>query len=238
MGKRKFAEIMHYNRDETSFIARIFENSLFPRWFREPESFKSFLDLLKRSSEANLEKVVTRFPRTNIKSWDFDEELKFVDGMICLDNVDIFGYYMHHHRQYEDIIITEVDKTEFDAVIVAEDSRGREHVIVFNVSCYSEIEYGEIMRQNFWLEKFRKGGLYHSFHHFALAGYDCLDGLRCRFSSKRYKNCTNGIYLITFEDLKPEFPENRFKDIDFFLHNTVKHTGVYKVPRKLLKREE
>ncbi len=243
--KIDFSEVIHHNRDENSFTARLFEYILFPLWFKEKEScvtasFDKFINILQDSSERNYNVIQNKYPDTNIKTWKYKDQLFFKDAMLFLEVLDINHYCKTY--KIEKVNTEKSDRTEFDCVVLCEDKNRNEHIIVFEVKCYTDLKCEEICRQNKILIKYDKI-LYDGFHHFALISYDNLHNAVKMFDGRHFMKCPNnhviqnGLYIVTWDDFKKYMKPPRFSDTDVKLYKKVSRNGNGSSKRHLVNNE-
>lgn len=230
------SNFLHWNRDENSFTARLFEGILFPKFKKSKEAFNEFLKLLEDKSNHNLYCIKNKFPSTNITSWKNEKELSFKDGMLFLECVDMFSYIKHEFinekgkenlEKISKYLPDKIpDKTEFDCVILCEDKDHREHLIVFEVKCYTDLNSKELNRQHNWLEIFKGTGLIHNYYHFGLIAYDNLKNAQGIFNCKNFKD--DNLFILTWEDFRQYVTESDgkrfYEKIDCELYKTI---GIY-----------
>ena len=239
----RFSKIIHYNRHENSFTARVFESYLFPLWNNDFSAFDNFVEMLMLRSKANHDYLSDKFGETGITYFEPDDKYTFVDGMLFLENMDIYGYCENHDDKKKlDLSEDKVDKTEFDCVIVAKDKKGNEIALVFEVKCFSNLEKEEIIRQNKLFKEYQGAGLFSRFHHFALISCENLENGRI-FADKCFGKLIN-FYFITWDDffkyINQHMNDSNFSrfipEIEFKkLHKTITKKGEYKTERKLIK---
>jgi len=233
-----FSKVMHHNRDENSFTARLFEHILFPLWFKENKnkntSFEKFLNILRSSSEQNYNAIQNKFPNTNIKPWINNDGLFFKDAMLFLEVFDLNHFCKTNNIETD---IKESDKTEFDCVILCIDKNGKEHIIVFEVKCYTDLKDEEICRQNKILLTYDKK-LYDAFHHFALISHDNLTNAINIFDKEHFKKCENGLYIVTWDDFKEYLEPPRFSEVDLTLAREISINGSGPNVRHLVNNKE
>jgi len=130
-----FREAIHRNRDENSFTSRLFEYSLFRSFSENNSIFEKFTIMLKESSKKNRNKILQKFHSTSVKEWINNEEFEYIDGMLFVEVYDLYNYYKKNIGLFNQSYRSEkqLDKTEFDCVIICKDSREKEHLIVFEV---------------------------------------------------------------------------------------------------------
>jgi len=233
-----FSDIIHYNRDENSFTARLFEYTLFPMWASNPGTFIKFLNILIHASKQNRNQITDKYPHANIKAFHLPNPINFTfkEGMLFLEALDIYGYCKNNNIS----LSKSPDKTEFDCVIVCEettnDSSKKEHIIVFEVKCYTDLLASEIERQNDWLEEYKKAGLFNEYHHFALISKSNQNNARDTFNNPvNFSKCRNGLYIVNWGDFANYLTAPRFANgIDTNLYKNVSYTGVYTTPRTLI----
>lgn len=235
----KFSEIIHYNRDENSFTARVFENYLIPLWSKTPETFQPFLKMLSLESEHNHDLIQKRLKHTFINK--FDQRVgTFSDSMLFLEHFDIYGFCRKNGIQI-DIDQDNIDKTEFDCVVVMEDEFNNEEILVFEVKCFTDLTIKEVERQNVLLQKYKAARLFNDFHHFAILSAENIQ--RGKVFNNKTDKLENGLHVISWTGLvnyidhfipDPMFP--RFiRDIEFNkLYKTITKSGQRKFRRKLI----
>lgn len=232
-----FREVVHRNRDENSFTSRLFEYSLFRSFKESKSSFEKFINMLKESSNKNMNTIIGRFPDTNIKEWTENEELMYIDGMLFVEVYDVYNFYMKNRNQYNQDcqLDKKLDKTELDCVIICKDLSGKEHLIVFEVKCYTDLEEEEIGRQNEWLNELKKVGMFHKYHHFALISHDNLKNAKQIFNSMHFQKCKNDLYIVTWQDLWDNgfIPRERFFKQDMNLYKKISYEGEERTKRLL-----
>jgi hypothetical protein len=217
-------EILHSNRDENSFTARLFEGILFPQFYRDPSSFKGFLEKVNGSSINNLaylnKRFDTRFPETK----RLPDDLEFVDAMLFVECVDMFSAFEKGAE----------DKTEFDCMIFGRSPDAQIHTIVIEVKAYSDLDPGEIERQRKHLESL-KNKLFDIFHHVVLISYDNLKNAGKKMFYPMI-NKPDHIIILTWDNFRDiVFPSDRFTETDFTLYKTIrKKDGTGKNIRHLL----
>jgi hypothetical protein len=224
----KIEEILHRNRDENSFTARLFEGILFPNWKNNPKTFAGFIDLINNKSCENLSFIVNKGKKTFIKKSNLPITLEYMDSRLFMEHVDICAAL---EKDYE-------DKTEFDTFILSKDENNNIHAIIFEVKCYSDLNSEEIERQNKILYDYKEKKLFYEFHHFALISYDNLINQRVAFSKNI--DLFNGLYLVTWEDLKGFLfnVNERFSNADFILPKKISKNCELGPNRHLLKTRE
>lgn len=230
-----FVKIIHNNRDENSFTARLFENILFPRWYANNDDFQEFVEILKTSSKLNQEIIRKnpKFENTKIGSWEFRDKLYFLDGMLFLELYDVDAYCKKNYG----ITINNSDKTELDCVIICKDEDNNEHLIVFEVKCYTDLVREEIERQHARLRTFMQNNLFYDFHHFALISHDNLINANKIFRGDYLKDIENGLYLVTWDNIKRYLIPPRFSEVDLKLHKSINRNNDGLTRRSLIDRE-
>lgn len=219
-------EILHCNRDENSFTARLFEGILFPQFHSDPSAFKGFLKKINESSIKNLEYLNQRFESSFPESKMVPEDLEFVDAMLFVECVDMFSAL---GKGYE-------DKTEFDCMIFGMTTDGKIYAIVIEIKAYADATGEEIRRQREHLEKLQELNLFDIYHHCILISYDNL--LRARKSVfEEIINNLSGNSILTWENFREYLSHStRFIKTDFTLFKTIgKEDGIGKTLRHLLK---
>ena len=237
----KFSKIIHFNRDENSFTARVFEALLLPLWANNPLSFSRFIDVLKQDSNRNELLITNKFKKSGIKSFHSNDEIFYVDAMLFLENLDVHGFCKNNQQQI-DLDENNIDKTEFDCVVVAEDKNGDEYAFIFEVKCFTDLKVAEIKRQNEIFEIYKKSNLFKDFYHFAIISNENINRASI-FDKKELDDLTNGLFIIDWtcvfdyiNDFTIDSNINRFiKEIEFgSLYKTVSYNGNYKNKRNLI----
>ncbi|MEH7076952.1 hypothetical protein [Neobacillus drentensis] len=235
------SNFLHWNRDENSFTARLFEGILFPLFKQSDEAFQDFLNTLVEKSADNLKFIQGKFPDTNIIGWKKIEIPFFKDGMLFLECVDVYSYIKNefinqvkNEDLFQDLLPKEWDnKTEFDCVILCEDKKHNKHLIVFEVKCYTDLKEKEINRQHDWLEKFKEIGLIDEYHHFGLISYSNLHNATGIFIRENFKY---GFSILSWEDLRLYLIESdRFHRPDVQLYKVLHKDGSHDTKRYLIK---
>jgi hypothetical protein len=223
--KISIREILHSNRDENSFTARLFEGILFPKFYSDPSSFKGFIEKVNESSINNLTYLNKRFDARFLEPKRVPVDLEFVDAMLFVECVDMFSAC---EMGYE-------DKTEFDCIIFGQSPDGQVYAIVIEVKAYSDLDPIELERQRKHLESL-KNHLFDNFYHFILISYDNLKNAREKLF-KTIINPPNNVIILTWDDFKEYIlPSNRFMETDFTLYKAIiKEDGTGKIRRHLLK---
>jgi hypothetical protein len=220
-------EIIHYNRDENSFTARFFER-LLVKFESDNSYFQHFIKSVFDFANDN---------KTYLKNDSFKSfppiELYYKDGMEFMENLDLYSYCIRNNKKIA-LDESNIDKTEFDFVITAEDSNKKEIVIVFEVKCFQDLDIKEIQRQNELLAKYRKVEVYSDFYHIALISYENL--IRGKSLKEKIDNVEN-FSVITWNDMKPFIDSKRFADLEFSgLWKTIHKNGRGKTIRYLIKK--
>jgi hypothetical protein len=239
------SNLLHWNRDENSFTARLFEGILFPKFKKSNDAFSEFLNVISLESARNFDCIKKRFPDSNTTSLSKDKEFVFLDGMLFLECVDVYSYIKNEFSKGRESELSDkisrlfpngyIDKTEFDCVILCKDKEGKKLLIVFEVKCYSDLDSKEINRQHEWLEKFKEIGLFDDYYHFGLISYDNFKNAIKIFKSLNYERFS----ILTWEDFKQYVTESdRFSYQDLQLNNIVHKNGKRENKRYLLKRAE
>jgi hypothetical protein len=236
----KFSEIIHHNRDENSFTARVFESYLIPLWVKAPTTFQSFLRMLALDSEHNYAFLQKRLGQAHVKVID-EITANFSDSMLFLENLDIYGFCCNHNINLK-IVPEKIDKTEFDCVVVAENESGNEDIFVFEVKCFTDLHVEEVKRQNQLLRKYQDAGLFNQFYHFAVLSTENIERGTV-FKNPDLDELVNGIYVISWTGIMnyidhfiktPTFP--RFiNNIEFqSLCKSIGLNGISRTKRKLI----
>ena len=218
--KYNITEAIHYNRDENSFTARLFER-MAKRFESEPNYFREFIERIKDSTKCNY-KI----------TW---QNLLYCDSMLFLENYDLYSYCINQiGEENTNLQNIKVDKTEFDFVIVAKDGNKNDILIVFEVKCFSNLDKEEIERQNKWLEIYKNAKLFNNYYHIALISYENFN----RGSIIKQLGNINNFSIITWEDIKGFIEPNRIKDnIEFDkLYFKVKKNGERATKRHLINK--
>jgi hypothetical protein len=227
------------NRDENSFTARLFEGSVFPQCYKEPEIFfPAFI----RKINKGMQRCETYCEKENLSPVEIPETLKFKDGMLFAECVDLFAAANKMDKgvlaNYKKAVAGfQEDKTEFDTIIVAEDNNNETVLLVFEVKCYSNLEHTELKRQQNNLNV-----LQHVFgfdyYHIALIAEDYLKHAKKIFqqiADDKLKNFS----IISWKDLLGDDTETnylknqRFKGQSLKLSKTISKE-VRSNPRSLI----
>jgi len=188
--KDKFSRIIHYNRDENSFTARLFESYLFPYWHNNKSEFNSFVQALKVANFKSQSILNNKFKRTDNQAYCksiSNESYSFVDGMLFLENLDIYAYCKANDIRVG-LSPQNIDKTEFDCVIVAETKDGCEVLFVFEIKCFSNFKKDEIIRQIQILNHFKHAGLFKEFYHFSIISEENFSSSLSDFNKNCFKS--------------------------------------------------
>jgi hypothetical protein len=222
--KKTTREILHSNRDENSFTARLFEGILFPKFYRDPSSFKGFLEKVNESSFANLAILNNRFDTQFPEPKKVPTDLEFVDAMLFVECVDMFSAFKQGFE----------DKTEYDCMIFGRTTDEKIHVIVIEIKAYSDLDPGEIKRQRKHLESL-KNKLFDIFHYVVLISYDNLKNAGKKMFYQMI-NKPDHIIILTWDNFRNiVLPSDRFTETDFTLYKTIrKKDGTGKNLRHLL----
>jgi|WetSurMetagenome_2_1015567.scaffolds.fasta_scaffold09788_3 hypothetical protein len=217
-------DTLHYNRDENSFTARLFEGILFSTFYRDPASFQQFVELVNESSKKNYSFIRNKFGIQFDEPEMINSDLNFADAMLFVECVDMFSI---SGKGWE-------NKTEFDCIILGRSLQGQNYAIVFEVKAYTDLNPGEILQQRRQLEEL-KGHLFDKYYHVVLISYDNLI-YAGEHVFKKINNSDNQVSIITWEDLRTiVLPSNRFKEVDFKLYKSIEKGGKGKNRRHLLK---
>jgi hypothetical protein len=224
--KKTIQEIIHSNRDENSFTARLFEGILFPRFYENQIKFTKFLEFLNQSSEANIEHLNNQ-KKLDLKTTNIPEDLRFIDAMLFVECVDLFSAL---GQPWE-------DKTEFDCMIFGESKNKKLHAIVIEVKAYTDVNINEIERQRVRLKKLKKSELFYDYHHFVLMSYDNFKNAGSKVLTTIIEE-PNNVKVLTWEDFKEILiTSNRFNKTDLKLFKTIRKNGKGKQLRYLIDNE-
>ncbi len=237
---------LYVNRDENSFTARLFEGILFPQWRESNENeFNHFLKFLVKCTKKNKEIIKNneKFSDSEITCWKNNDNInKFDSGMLFLELWDInYLWYSQNKELPGDIsdeekkLLEKPDKTELDSVILCKDKSSKQHLLVFEVKCYSNLDASEIKRQKKWMKLYSKLFDF-EFHHFVIIAYDYLNKATEIFNEK-YLGKMNDLFVLTWDDffekgyIKNEisFPNNCFN-----LHNEIRKDHTTSKRRNLI----
>ncbi len=154
--------------------------------------------------------------------------------MIFLENFDIYAYCKNHDIKIE-LNENNIDKTEFDFVIIAKTKDNQFIVIAFEVKCFTDLNYEEIKRQNKLLEIYKNAKLFSDYYHFALISYE--NNNNGDIPKKTLDGKFHNYAIITWDDIKDFIDFSRIKkDIEFrSLFKTIQKNGLYKTNRKLIR---
>ena len=218
-------KIIHYNRDENSFTARLFEKLVIK--FEDSENDKTFKSFTKTLSHACGLK-------DKEKECALLTELSYVDSMLFLENWDIYGYCKNHDIAI-DLDENNIDKTEFDFVIIGKTKDNKFILIAFEVKCFTDLKFKEIERQNKLLEIYKKANLFSDFFHFALISYENKKNgdIPEETLNAKFHNYS----IITWDDIKDKFIDyTRIKkEIEFnCLYKKIHIDGDKETKRKLI----
>ena len=217
---------IHHNRDENSFTARLFER-LILKFENDNNFFNTFIKTIKDRANHNKSFI----NNLTLTPPDYGN-LKYIDGMPFMENIDLYSYCKNNNLNI-DFKEEVIDKTEFDYIIVAEDEKQQQIIIVFEVKCFSDLKNDEIIRQNNLLQKYQKAGLYNRFYHIALISHENL--VNATVIKIPYPNTLN-FSIVTWDDVKEYVDNTRIKrEIEFSkLHRTVSYDGKRSNQRKLI----
>lgn len=240
-----FTDIINQNRNENSFTSRLFEGVLFPGWENNPQSFSIFSKMLVNSSKKNQQTIMKRlkankkgFEETYLKPWP-NTNLKFKTGMVFMELWDVYAAASEQltASKFSYCNHKEIDKTEIDAVVLCQDENYDEHLLAFELKCYTDLNFEGIKRQNYWLEFYRKNKIIANFHHFAIISYHNLKHAKTVFNKQSNRGITNGLYLITWDDLYVNnyLPEPLFPNERLMLYKHIKKDGTRTRQRYLVK---
>jgi hypothetical protein len=123
------------------------------------------------------------------------------------------------------------DKTEFDCMILGK-SGNKMHTIVFEVKCYSDLNFDELKRQQGHLIKLTDiYKRFDHFHHFGLISGANLKNAKDVF----WKNDNElQVSIITWADISHYLKPPRFVQADFELCKHINSNGKQSGPRKLI----
>lgn len=221
--------ILHYNRDENSFTARLFER-LIIGFEQNNDFFKTFISKIITSANKNKIELgndsMATLPNMN---------LQYTDGIEFVENLDLYSYCISNNIAL-DINKETIDKTEYDFIFSAK-AEDKNIIVVFEVKCFSDLDRHEIERQNYFLQKYKDSKLYDEFYHIALISFENYTrGIVPKENFTDVKNFS----IITWDDIKEFIDDKRFrKDIEFNgLHKTISLNGQGENKRYLLKKEE
>lgn len=228
--KNRFSNIIHFNRDENSYTARLFESYLFPYWHTHKKEFSTFVQSLKTADSKSQAALSKKF-KSNPQQYKLDDSYSFVDGMLFLENLDVYAYCQTNNKAVN-LDSNTIDKTEFDCVIVAEDNDQNEILFVFEIKCFTNLKKEEVDRQNKILKCFKRAGLYKEFYHFSLISEENF----CRSAIVKDYHTIPLTFLFKYikEYIKPTWQRFNF-DIEFEkLHCRINKGGHQFKPRKLI----
>ena len=240
---------LYVNRDENSFTARLFEGILFPQWRDSKEEFNKFLDFLVKYTEKNEGIIKRRFSDSEITGWNKKKCInKFDSGMLFLELWDInylwFSQKESMLSEYENLakeqknikdILDKPDKTELDAVILCKGKNVKQHLFVFEVKCYYDLNVKEIERQKKWMQLYSKLFGF-EFHHFVIVAFDYLNNAKKMFD-KNNLGKMDDLFVLTWDDFDEEkyltnkhlFPKDCLK-----LHKKIKKNHTASKRRNLI----
>ncbi len=218
---------IHYNRDENSFTSRLFEQ-MYYKFINDKIEFDKFINKINKSVKFNNDLIKNQ----SLHNIDIPK-LTFIDLMLFMENLDLYGFCRDNLITIE-IEKSEIDKTEFDVMFVCSDSDKKRVVIVFEVKCFTDLIYNELIRQNNLLNKY-KSRLFDDYYHIALISSENLDN-----GTMIKKGLFNNLYnfgIITWNDIRCYIDEKRFYyNIEFSkLTKTVHLDGTKDTKRKLIK---
>lgn len=200
-------EAIFLNRDENSFTARLFEGILFPLFYKDNIEFEKFVKILNVANSRSREVILKKTNENIVSDIPLPNDLNFKQGMLFVECVDLFSACGKGSN----------DKTEFDVVIVAENSHAKSFVIVIEVKCYSNMQIEEIKRQQKLLTDLMKEYDFSDFFHIALISEDNLKNAKSVFKKDRAL-LNKDIFVISWQDLLvPYLIKNttRFKKVCF-----------------------
>lgn len=189
---------LYVNRDENSFTARLFEGILFPKLRNSKKEFNAFLDFLVEYTKENKKTIKNnkKFSDSEITCWKNNDNInKFDSGMLFLELWDIYNLIDSSNT---DIKPPKLDKTELDAVVLCKDKNNKQHLLVFEVKCYTDLKKDQIKKQKVWLEYYSKS-FNIKFHHFVIIAYDNLINAKSIFD-KNHLGKMNDLFVLTWDD--------------------------------------
>lgn len=233
MYKSSIADAMNYNRDENSFTSRLFQGVLIPEWQQDNTKFLDFLNFLQKVSGSNASKL-------KIEGWNSDHTInitQFISCTLFFELWDLFHYCKSKGHGFPDGY--KPDKTELDAVIVCSDSSGKNHLLVFEVKCYSDLTIEELKRQQKHIDEYSRV-LDFEYHHFVLISIDNLKNAKTIFlpekSTINKSKLHHPLYVITWDDIdkKGYLKGTLFDRRSLKLYKTISSDGRGKQPRALI----
>jgi hypothetical protein len=200
------------NRDENSFTARLFEGYVFPECYNEKDTKSKtfFPDLIQRINNGIdrcggiIKGKLECNELTEFQSSKIPIDLEFIDGMLFVECVDLFAALGKGSE----------DKTEFDAIVVAKNNYDEKRILlVFEIKCFSDLQYEEIERQQDRLNELKK--LYQDFDYFhvALISEDNLKNAKnifLKFRDKITDKPIKNLSIISWQDILKDLPENKY----------------------------
>jgi hypothetical protein len=192
---------IHFNRDENSFTARLFER-LILKFETDNNLFNSFLSSIEGAAIKNKQTL----KNDSLQPPSFPQ-LSYKDSMPFLENLDLYSFCKNNGLEIE-ISQDKVDKTEFDFVIIAEGELKDQVVIVFEVKCFTDLRQDEIVRQNNLLSKYCNAKLFPNFYHIALISNENI--VRGRITKEAFPDVVN-FSIISWDDIKSFIDYKRIK---------------------------
>lgn len=222
-------QAIHFNRDENSFTARLFEH-LFHKFSNEEKIFDDFILNISKKTLSNKHLINEK----KLNAIEPELKLKYIDGMLFVENFDLYCFCKKHNLKTE-LNNENIDKTEFDCIIVAENESSESIAIVFEVKCFTDLKEDEVIRQNKLLESYKNANLFKEFYHLALISHENIT--RGKMIRKTNFPTLNNFSIISWEDIKDYIPDSRFnKHIEFSsLSKKVTKHGSQVTKRTLIK---